>query len=198
MKSKETKNLSSKVSQPEPEKGTGGADNNKRRLLKGLATSAPVVMAVSSKPALANFCTVSGFLSGNLSNHNEDRRCGGKSPGYWKMNYDRHYSREVFDLFKFKQEFGCLWYGDQGPWHDDIKFREILNYEGNEDAYKFGFHAIAAYLNAVNIPGYGLSPDDVANMVIQIAGPGGVYTHPGTGKTLDAQDFVAFIEQTYH
>ena len=195
MKSKDSKDLSGKLSQPEM--GSGEADSGKRRLLKTIVATAPVVMAVSSKPALANFCSVSGFLSGNLSNHNDDQSCGGKSPGYWKNNYARHYSQEMFDQFKFKQEFGALWYGDQGRWHDDVKFREVLNYEGHEDAYKFGFHAIAAYLNAVNIPGYGLSPDDVADMVAQIAG-GGLYTHPGTGKTLDAEEFTAFIIQTYH
>ena len=204
MKSKETKNLSSEMSQPEPERGTGGADKNKRRLLKGLATSAPVVMAVSSKPALANFCTVSGFLSGNLSNHNEDKHCGGMSPGLWKNNYGRYFDEQTFRRTKFKDEFGVLWYGDNaGHWHDDVTFLEVLNFQGEEDRYKFGFHAIAAYCNALKIPGYGLEADNpttgtgVVQMVQDIV-TNGYYEHSATGKTLDAAEFVRFIEQTYH
>ncbi|MDT8383076.1 MAG: hypothetical protein RRB22_01530 [Gammaproteobacteria bacterium] len=197
MSSKDSNKQIDPVIPSSDETPTAQADTGKRRLLKGLMATAPVVMAVSSKPALANFCTVSGFLSGNLSHHDAGQRCGGKSPGYWKNNYDRHYDPEAFKQVKFRQEFGVLWYGSGGPWDADISFLTILNFEGNEDAYKFGFHAVAAYLNAVNISGYGLTPNDVAEMVAQIAGSG-VYTHPGTGKTLDAQDFVEFIEQTYH
>ena len=50
---------------------TGGVveDKSKRRLLRNIAVTTPVVLAVSSKPALAN-AAVSGMMSGNLSNQN--------------------------------------------------------------------------------------------------------------------------------
>ena len=45
-------------------------NQSKRRLLRNIAVTTPVVLAVSSKPALAVDCTGSIMLSGNLSNHN--------------------------------------------------------------------------------------------------------------------------------
>lgn len=43
----------------------------RRSLVKGLA-STPIIFTIASRPAWANRCTVSGHLSGNLSNPNTD------------------------------------------------------------------------------------------------------------------------------
>lgn len=208
MKSKDTNNQSDKMSQPKSELGSGGADHSKRRLLKGIITTAPVVMAISSKPALANFCGVSGFLSGNLSHHNADKRCGGYSHGHYKQEIPETDTTTFYEVFHH-----TVWEGHGGKWgmpnttqhtgtHNTHStgtptFHEVLWMQGNEDTYMFGAHAIAAYLNAHNVPGYGLEPDTVREMVRQIIEVG-VYTHPGTGKTLDAEEFAYFIDQTYH
>lgn len=200
MKSKDSKDLSGNLSQPESEMDSGGADRSKRRLLKGVITSAPVVMAVSSKPALANLCTVSGFLSGNLSHHNADTSCGGYSHGHYMQVIPETDTTTFYEVFHH-----TVWEGHGGKWSmpnhmNDTgtpTFHEVLWMQGSEDSYRFGAHAIAAYLNAYNVPGYGLDPSEVTIMVRDIIKQG-VYVHQGTGRTLDAQGFVEFIEQTYH
>lgn len=195
MKSKDSKDQLGELSQPEPEMDSGGANRSKRRLLKGVVTTAPVVMAVSSKSALANFCTVSGFLSGNLSNPNSQTYCGGRSPGYW-MN---HVTDEMRHL-SFKAVFGDVWMGDLGDWprddHHTPKLNEVLNMVGHEDRYQFGAHAVAAYQNALLHSDYPLSVFDVGDIVSQVL-VSGYYTHSGTGRTLDAQEVRDFFFQTF-
>jgi len=58
--------------------------NARRKFLKGAAAVTPVLLSVNSAPVWARNCTLSGQLSGNLSNH-DDEICGGEgcSPGYW-------------------------------------------------------------------------------------------------------------------
>ena len=172
-------------------KATGEPDSSKRRLIKGVAKAAPVVMAVSSKPALANFCTVSGFLSGNLSNHDDQHYCGGRSPGYW-MN---HVTPEMKDV-TFKEVFGDNWYGDTGTWMGEPTLYQVLKMNGHEDRYQFGAHAVAAYQNALKFSDYPMSIYDVGDIVSQVLVTG-YYTSPGTGQTLDAQQVVDFFYQTF-
>jgi hypothetical protein len=64
----------------------------RRRILKGAAVVAPLMMTVASRPVLGMGarCTPSAWVSGNLSDHKDDRySCGGRSPGYWKTNPQR-------------------------------------------------------------------------------------------------------------
>ena len=224
MKSKDSKDQLGKLSQPEPEMDSGGADRSKRRLLRGVITTAPVVMAVSSKPALANFCTVSGFLSGNLSNHaTEGYRCGGRSPGYWKNHDHNHKSHS------FKEVFGDNWRGDysvylshndhedededdyhnrnggqscyrlsyDGKWDGEPTLDRVFNMDGNDDIHKFGAHAAAAYMNAVAFPGtYPMTTFQVGEIVVEVLSTGEYY-HKTTGKTLDVEEVVEFFKQTF-
>lgn len=63
--------------------------SSKRKLLKGAAV-APLLMTIASRPVLAmGICTPSAWVSGNLSDHNKERECGGRSPGYWKTKPGR-------------------------------------------------------------------------------------------------------------
>ncbi len=54
---------------------------NRRNLLKGIA-GAPVILSIASRPAWGSECSLSGTLSGNLSDH----RCRvlGRSPDFWQ------------------------------------------------------------------------------------------------------------------
>ena len=61
----------------------------RRRILKGAAVAAPLMMTVASRPVLGAQCTPSAWVSGNLSDNGQDRSCGGRSPGYWKTNPHR-------------------------------------------------------------------------------------------------------------
>lgn len=194
MTSKDLKGQSQESVTPESDSGqdaTGSIRTSKRKLLKSIAATAPVVMAVSSKPALANFCTVSGFLSGNLSNPNSESYCGGRSPGYW-IN---HVTPEM-QTMTFRDVFGDVWEGNMGRWLSDPTLYEVLRMSGHEDRYQFAAHAVAVFQNALLFPSYPLSVGDVGDIVSQVLTLG-VYTHAGTGRTLDAQEVVDFFYQTF-
>ena len=61
------------------------ANSSRRRFVLGGAASAPVIVTLASRPALANVCTVSGTLSGNMSRP-DAADCRGLTPGYWKTH----------------------------------------------------------------------------------------------------------------
>lgn len=69
---------------------------SRRNLIRGMS-AAPIVLSVSSRPVWAAGCTISGHLSGNLSNP-QDTDCTsqaeGKSPDYWCK------WKEIYDLLK--------------------------------------------------------------------------------------------------
>ena len=60
----------------------------RRRFLTGGLAGAPVILTLSSRPALATFCSHSGMNSGNAS-QTVSYSCRGRSPGYWRDNPDR-------------------------------------------------------------------------------------------------------------
>ena len=64
---------------------------HRRRILKGAAAAAPLMMTIASRPALGwggGRCQgISGHLSGNLSDHKDKYYdCGGHGPRYWKKH----------------------------------------------------------------------------------------------------------------
>jgi hypothetical protein len=69
------------------EKKTKKSDPTRRRLLIGLAGT-PIMASLPSRSAWGQECSISGMLSGNLSNHlHECRTLGeGKTPEYWKTH----------------------------------------------------------------------------------------------------------------
>ncbi|WP_026291437.1 hypothetical protein [Marinobacterium rhizophilum] len=69
------------------EKKTKKSDSTRRRLLIGLAGT-PIMASLPSRSAWGQECSISGMLSGNLSNHlHECRTLGdGKTPEYWKTH----------------------------------------------------------------------------------------------------------------
>jgi hypothetical protein len=178
-----------------------GPDNTKRRLLKGAVGTTPVILAVTSKPVLAGWCTVSGMFSGNTSTH-EMGTCGGLSPGYWMSKH----GIPLDDTTTFKSVFGDVWEDGYGvrwtiKYDADGKeigplFREVCAMDGNDDHYQFGAHAVAAYMNAITYPDTYTPVAQVIQIVGEILGMG-YYTDPSTGQTLDAQQAVAFIQQTF-
>lgn len=66
----------------------------RRRFLAGGLASAPLILTLTSRPALATGggywggggCGPSSMVSGNLSNNTEPQGCEGKTPGYWKTH----------------------------------------------------------------------------------------------------------------
>jgi len=162
----------------------------RRKFLVGAAVSTPVILSIVSRPALGGACTVSGFLSGNLSNPHAQEICGGRSPGYW-INHLSDTTTKYADVF------GGVWYGRYGAWDANTTLYQALAMTGNEDRYQFGAHSVAAYLNAVD-PGiaYSMTPTEVINIVSDVLVLG-QYTHPGTGRVMDAQEVVDFFFGTF-
>jgi len=64
-----------------------GADQSRRRLTKA-ALTLPIVASVAPRAAFG--CSVSGFLSGNVSENHEPYTCEGNgcTPGFWKNNIE--------------------------------------------------------------------------------------------------------------
>lgn len=59
------------------------ASDGRRRFVLGGAATTTAIVTLSSRPALANHCSISGMLSGNLSKPH-DVTCQGLTPGCWK------------------------------------------------------------------------------------------------------------------
>lgn len=169
--------------------------SGRRRFVIG-AVAAPIILTVISRPAMGgNFCTPSGFLSGNLSNPQDDISCNGRSPGYWKTHFPAQYAATTFSSV-----FGGVWHNQTGTaWVATIKLKEVLDLEMAEDQYKFGFHAIACYFNARyrDELGYPMQVSDVVDLVKQLL-MFGVYTNPTTGLTMDVLEAIDFMKSTYH
>lgn len=87
-----TESSSQSVQSREVEGSESSINNfeHRRRILKGAAVVAPLMMTVASRPALGwggGRCQgISGHLSGNLSDHKDKYSydCGGHGPRYWK------------------------------------------------------------------------------------------------------------------
>jgi hypothetical protein len=66
-----------------------GSQNSRRRWLKITGMAAPGLLMLASRPALAQTCSISGFMSAkvgtSLTNY-DPVSCGGWSPGAWKNN----------------------------------------------------------------------------------------------------------------
>ncbi len=86
--------------EPTAETGESSAETARRearrRILMGGLASAPLLLTLSSRPALGTGgytttqnCGPSGMLSGNISTTAEPIGCRGKTPGYWKTKVDK-------------------------------------------------------------------------------------------------------------
>ena len=75
---------------PQVQVAVGAAPKNapntsRRRFVLGGGAMAPVIVTLASRPALANVCTVSGTLSGNMSRP-DAVDCRGLAPSYWQTH----------------------------------------------------------------------------------------------------------------
>lgn len=163
---------------------------SRRKFLKQATIAAPVLMTIANKPVLGMTCTISGFVSGNLSRPSQDF-CDGLSPGYWKTHPEQ-YTDESFGTV-----FGGYWKGSKLPtWPVNILLSEVLQFKGHEDTYEFGSHAVAAYLNSIHRQ-YSHTPQEIINIVHEVIVTG-EYVHETTGEVLTAEDVVDFIVGTFN
>ncbi len=163
--------------------------NRRQFLIKGATYSVPVVMTVAASPVLANHCSVSGTLSGNLSRPGtDDHICVGLTPGYWGQHPKEWNSLGFYA--------GDCQYGDMRGSHckynaykddgtpfdssilggkfDDGRFgtdtmMQVIQKGGNDDMYQLGAHACAALLNATKFESdpytdFGYTPGQIIDM----------------------------------
>lgn len=191
------------------------ASETKRRLLKGAAVAAPLLMTAASKPVMAGICTPSAWVSGNLSDHGQERPCGGKSPGYWKQRpkdwpgiYSPGNCTEL-DNMGMPKEMGCTVFDDSGTkfhmtsggifdgsYFGGNTLMQVCHLDGTGDPYQLGAHIVAALLNAQTIPNYGMQPSQVIEIYRQLDAHGEYTT--STGQKLGAEEVVLFIQNTFH
>lgn len=200
-----------------PEAGHS-ADIRRRRLIKG-ATLAPVILSVTSRPVLGAECTISGFISGNVSDPGQSDCVGGFSPGAWRTPYrgDGNWNNTPFDpgtcKNSAKKQWTCNGYEDDGTpffgpstftgsdthYHDKT-LMQVLWMKGHEDPHEFGQHIVAALCNSYAVAGYGMKPSDVLEIYSNIeahGGPSSGYYEGANGKIMSVEDVVIFIQSTF-
>jgi len=126
----------------------------RRRVLAGGLASAPLILTLASRPALATFgygggdyqkCGYSGMLSGNLSQVNTTSTyCKGKMPKYWKTKDDdckRHFVTGPCNPIYLG--YDCIDYSV--PTKDELKnYRKVL--EKNYWANRYKIQKVDEYL----------------------------------------------------
>ncbi|MFT6285184.1 MAG: hypothetical protein ACJAXM_001666 [Arenicella sp.] len=99
--------------------------SSRRSLLKKTGMLAPVVLSVTSRPVWAAGCSISGEMSGNLSNPSRNDCTGqatAKSPGYW------HKWLEIHNILSI---LGCVLWSNLTDENKDV-FRAFENYDNGE------------------------------------------------------------------
>ncbi|RRQ22854.1 hypothetical protein D6C00_13550 [Thiohalobacter thiocyanaticus] len=199
----------------ESDSGVVAGIESRRRLLKGAALT-PVLLSLTSRPVLGAECTISGFMSGNVSDHGHDDCACGFTPGAWKTPYvgDGNWNHTPFDPGTCKNQgqgqcnnyngdgtpfFGPSTFSGSDPHYAGKTLMQVLWLSGNQDPHQFGAHIVAALLNAYAIPGYGMSPADVQAIYANVDANGGAaggYYMGNNGKMLTVEQVVAFIQST--
>lgn len=191
------------------------ATRSRRRILKGAALT-PVLLSLSSRPVLGAECTISGFMSGNVSDHGHDNCACGYTPGAWKTPYvgDGNWNNTPFDPGTCKNQgsgqcnayngdgtpfFGPSTFSGSDPHYAGKSLMQVLWLQGNQDPHQFGAHIAAALLNSYAVPGYGMSASDVQAIYANVDANGGAaggYYMGNNGKMLSVEQVVAFIQST--
>jgi hypothetical protein len=172
---------------------------DRRRFLRLGLGAAPVVLTLTSRPALARSCaTLSATASMaadplTSAGHGMDV-CLGGSPGRWRR------AKEMRGLFGnaegpvFQTVFGFLW---DGAWKPETRFGDVLKMTGSQDPRQFGAHLVAAYCNAMEYAGrYPLTTRQVVDIGTAIAMTG-AFQVPDTHQYWGVEEVKAFLEQTY-
>ena len=135
----------------------------KRKLLKGAAI-APVFLTVASRPVFAGNCSVSGAISGNLSDPSKVFDCAGLTPGYWGQHPNEwdalgygagscksggytgmHCSDNAYNNDGTGFHGGV---GFAGSLYGNMSMMNVVHLGGKDDRYQLGAHAVASLLNA--------------------------------------------------
>jgi len=152
---------------------------DRRRFIKRTIATAPFILTVASRPAWACNCTLSGQLSGNLSD--QDGCCEGQgcSPGYWKNHTDMWH-----DKFPPNELFYYVFGVDAFP--ESTLWQVIAMAEGGSNVVmnpaascagalpgnyynmlrQLGFHSVAALQNSATAVNFDLTVDQVITIFV--------------------------------
>ncbi len=199
--------------------GTAFVSSQRRKLIKGVAIAAPVMMTVASRPVLGAQCTPSAWVSGNLSDTGKEHvSCGGKTPYYW-MKHPREWigfkagnceEHEYLDSIKGKTpkhafgktdgkcKEGTRFHRAEGGMFPGSEYRGksmmyVLKYDNSPDG--LARHCVAALLNAASIPDFGISQKEVLNIYKQLVSTGRY--KPAVGDPISRYEMIEFFKNTY-
>ena len=220
-----TESSSQSVQSMETKGSETSIDNfeHRRRILKGAAVVAPLMMTVASRPALGwggGRCQgLSGKFSGNLSNHKDEYcDCGGHGIRYWK---DHDWGGTGCDKGsgdwsrKNNTWGGSYWSKDSKSGSDGTPFHQYSRlsrrrgiFSGRyfqeksmmevlssdrDDPYDLGKYCVVAYLNAKTVSGYPLTPEEVVKVYDSLRKTG---YYDVAGHRMTAPEFVMYVKYT--
>ena len=141
---------------------------DRRRFIKRAIIAAPFILTVTSQPVWACNCTLSGQLSGNISPA-DGPPCQACTPGFWKKgNWPKYLRKDEFN-FVFEVSESFFTQGNCTTLDDVIHIEWKPLDERNPDLEVFGFHAVAALLNAVaasyGVLNFGYTEGQIKDMV---------------------------------
>lgn len=161
---------------------TNGSTRGRRRFIKGAAGVAPIIMTVASRPVLANNCSVSGAMSGNVSQPGNSIACMAYPASAW-AGLDHPWTRTPYDKGTCAEALvggrceNNVWVGDGTSFHDatkgfvpglyplDKSMIEVMLEPAKDLAggpVELGPEAVAALLNAFTYgEKYGYSVDQI-------------------------------------
>ena len=178
-----------------------------RRRLGVAALSTSVIVGLQSRPLRAagvgGNCTISGWVSGNVSLHGEAQACGGRTPGAWQGGSPPEH-RDSWAHITIGALFGTHYYvaesGENSTLREanlldavskNVKFNDLERFQHERQLIRFG---TAAWLNARYLD-YPLKPHAVVDIVKETLENGGEYK-PHLGETLTAEEVKNFLENT--
>lgn len=155
--------------------GVGSSSGRRAFLKRGVLVSAPIIISVASKPVWAGNCTLSGMLSGNLSQ--QQSVCQGGTPDHWGNNaalwpspYDPGtmvggtYTGGTLFYNAFSSQRSITLY-------NNVSMMNIIQSSMTDNSYLLGAHAVAALLNATErtVDVFGYTPDQIKAMWSDLA-----------------------------
>jgi hypothetical protein len=116
--------------------------NGRRRFIGGAGAAIPVILSVASRSTLACTClspsaSASINLQNSRPNRDDDGRCAGLSPGYWKTHDYRSASQTKFEAV----------FASSGTTYSGKTIKEVTALEGNADHEALARHIAAAWCN---------------------------------------------------
>lgn len=169
----------------------------RRRFIHGIGIAVPVIMTVRSPSVLATgsggqCLAPSAMASIALLNSRPERTrsfCSGRTPGFWVNAWKTHET-----IWAASGGEGLLFSTVFGSGFSGKTLRQVMELQGNEDAFQLGAHLSAAYLNwkMVWVPNEVLSLQDLRDMW---NGRGGTYS-PTAGVTWGGEAIVTYLQTT--